>query len=74
MNDNEVVTHQACMNIFGVMSCIGAGTITVKKCNGYYVYELAPTVGCSMAYCAGILCGSLALLILLKKTHCFIIQ
>jgi len=53
---NETKSVDACTNIFDEDDgCTQSHAIEVKKCEGYFVYHLISTFGCSMAYCAGIL-------------------
>ncbi|XP_053404691.1 von Willebrand factor D and EGF domain-containing protein-like [Mercenaria mercenaria] len=47
-----VVPRQIC-GTNGNNCCAYKDTIRVKNCGTYYVYELKPTRGCSIAYCAG---------------------
>lgn len=52
-----VVDRVACVNYRGMSNgCFITIQIKVKNCSdGFYVYYLRPTHGCSMAYCAGML-------------------
>ncbi|CAH1239111.1 VWDE [Branchiostoma lanceolatum] len=58
--DNQTVDRDVCLN-FGAptnCSCNSRIPIQVKKCNDsvgqtYFVYNLKPTHGCHVAYCAG---------------------
>ena len=52
-----IVTREVCGNVPSGGCCRYKSTIRVKQCNTatsmFYVYELQPTHGCSVAYCAG---------------------
>ncbi|XP_060568567.1 oncoprotein-induced transcript 3 protein-like [Ruditapes philippinarum] len=49
---DDIVVKQICGSI-SMNCCRYESTIRVKNCGAFYVYELKPTIGCSMAYCAG---------------------
>ena len=54
VNDGIVYTRKACINMMGLKNgCFHSFNIHIRNCGNYYVYYLAPTHGCSIAYCAG---------------------
>ena len=52
-----IVTRDVCGHVPSGGCCGYRTTVRVKQCNTgpsmFYVYELEPTRGCSVAYCAG---------------------
>ena len=46
----EIVTRTVCFN-WAENSCWKSIDVQIKKCDGYFVYELPPTPGCSLKYC-----------------------
>ena len=46
----EIVTRTVCFN-WAENSCWKSIDVQIKKCDGYFVYELPPTPGCHLKYC-----------------------
>lgn len=50
VNEGEVVERQACFH-WGSSCCKWSTKIKIKKCKGFFVYELQRTPACHLRYC-----------------------
>ena len=50
VNEGEIVERKVCFH-FGSRCCKWSAKIKVKKCKGFFVYELQRTPVCNLRYC-----------------------
>lgn len=50
VKEGEIVQRKVCFH-FGSRCCKWTDKIKVKKCKGFFVYELQRTPGCNLRYC-----------------------
>lgn len=50
VNEGEIVERKACFH-FGSRCCKWTRKIKVKKCKGFFVYELQRPPACNLRYC-----------------------
>lgn len=50
VKEGEIVQRKVCFH-FGSRCCKWNAKIKVKKCKGFFVYELQRTPGCNLRYC-----------------------